>query len=180
MLAHQSPGTLCQWWPYAAGVSDLGYRVIAIDFEGYGASTSGDLDYAGDVVAAAQWLRTQQAGDIVLMGASMGGTAVVTAAARLSPPPAGVVDLSGPPRFSGMDAIAAATRVRAPILFGVGLRDGGFTAGIDETRAAAGETTTSLVTVPSNSHGAALVDPVVGYQEVRDAVAGFLRRIAPP
>jgi len=59
------------------------FRVVAFDFDGMGGSTPGNGDYPGEVAAAAQWARDHGARQIVLMGASMGGTAVMVAAARL-------------------------------------------------------------------------------------------------
>jgi hypothetical protein len=48
----------------------------------------------------------------------MGGTAVMVAAAYLGDLVTGVIDLSGPAQFAGMDALAAARRVHVPALFG--------------------------------------------------------------
>ena len=177
VLAHQSPGSLCQWWPYAAELADAGYRVLAFDFDGMGASTDGKLDYAGDVVAAAGWLRAHDVQKVILMGGSAGGTAVVVAASRLKPAPVGVVDLSGPADFAGMDAEKAARTVRVPILFGVGEKDGAFPNYVRQVRAAAASTSKPLVTVSDNAHGAALVDPNVGYPKVRGAVKKFLAQV---
>ena len=177
VLAHQSPGSLCQWWPYAAELADAGYRVLAFDFDGMGASTDGKSDYAGDVVAAAGWLRAHGVQKVVLMGGSAGGTAVVVAASRLKPAPVGVVDLSGPADFAGMDAEKAARTVRMPILFGVGEDDGAFPDYVRQVRAAAASTSKPLVTVSDNAHGAALVDPNVGYPKIRVAVKKFLTQV---
>jgi pimeloyl-ACP methyl ester carboxylesterase len=38
VLAHQSSGSLCQWWPYARTLAAR-FRVVAFDFDGAGAST---------------------------------------------------------------------------------------------------------------------------------------------
>jgi pimeloyl-ACP methyl ester carboxylesterase len=55
-----------------------------------------------------RWARHHGSRLIVLMGASMGGTAVLVAAADLGNLVAGVIDLSGPAQFGAMDALAAA------------------------------------------------------------------------
>jgi pimeloyl-ACP methyl ester carboxylesterase len=175
VLAHQASGSLCQWWPYARSLSAAGLRVVAFDFDGSGASTPGDGDYPGEVAAAAEWARRNGARRIVLMGGSMGGTAVVVAAAHLGASIAGVIDLSGPADFAGMDALSAARRVRIPVLFGYGAKDLLFAADIRRVRAAAATEDKPLVTVGDQTHGAALVDPEVGYARVRKAVLRFIR-----
>lgn len=110
------------------------------------------------------------------MGGSMGGTAVMVAAAHL-PSVAGVIDLSGPAAFAGMDALAAARRVHVPVLFGYGIQDAAFAADIRRVRAATATRDKPLVTVNDQTHGAALVDPEVGYAKVREAVLRFIRAI---
>ncbi|MBO0701703.1 MAG: alpha/beta hydrolase [Candidatus Dormibacteraeota bacterium] len=178
VLAHQSDGSHCDWWPYAPELVGLGYRVLAFDFDGYGASSSGNSNYPRDVAAAARELRALGAQRVVLMGASMGGTAVVCAAPRLDPPPAGVVDLSGPSSFEGMDAVAAARSLRAPALFAEGNQDP--IADVAPVQAAAASTDKPLVVADTSLHGVALLDPDTGSPQVRDAVRSFLLRVAPP
>ena len=175
VLAHHASGSLCQWWPYARSLAAAGYRVVAFDFDGCGASPPGDGDYPGEVAAAAEWARGHGARQIVLMGGSMGGTAVIVAAARLGASITGVIDLSGPAAFASMDALGAARRVRVPVLFGYGTQDGAFAEGVQAVRAATASHDKPVVTVPGGTHGAALVDPEVGYPSVRDAVLRFIR-----
>jgi pimeloyl-ACP methyl ester carboxylesterase len=175
VLAHHASGSLCQWWPYARSLAAAGYRVVAFDFDGCGASPPGDGDYPGEVAAAAEWARGHGARQIVLMGGSMGATAVMVAAARLGASIAGVIDLSGPAAYASMDALGAARRVRVPVLFGYGTQDGAFAAGVQAVRAATASREKPVVTVPGGTHGAALVDPEVGYPSVRDAVLRFIR-----
>jgi pimeloyl-ACP methyl ester carboxylesterase len=175
VLAHQVSGSLCQWWPYARSLAVAGVRVVAFDFDGCGASPAGDGDYPGEVAAAAEWARRNGARQIVLMGGSMGGTAVIVAAAHLGASIAGAIDLSAPAEFAGMDALAAARRVHVPILFGYGAQDAAFAADVRSVRAAAATRDKPLVTVSGPTHGAALVDPDVGYARVRKAVLRFIR-----
>jgi pimeloyl-ACP methyl ester carboxylesterase len=122
ILAHQSSGSLCQWWPYARSLAAR-FRVVAFDFDGAGASPYGDSNYPGEVAVAAEWARDHGSRKIVLMGASMGGTAVMVAAAHLGSSIAGVIDLSGPADFAGMNALGAARRVHMPALFAYGTLD---------------------------------------------------------
>jgi pimeloyl-ACP methyl ester carboxylesterase len=176
VLAHQSGGSLCQWWPYARSLAAR-FRVIAFDFDGSGASPAGDGNDPGEVEAAAQWAVRHGARQVVLMGGSMGGTAVMVAAAHLGAPLAGVIDFSGPAVFDGMNALTAARHVHVPVLFGYGAQDISYASDVRHVRAATASHDKGLVAVQDSTHGAALVDPNVGYAKVRKAVLRFLQRI---
>ena len=178
ILAHQVSGSLCQWWPYGRTLAAAGLRVVAFDFDGDGASPPGDGNYPGEVVAAARWARQAGARKIILMGGSMGGTAVMVAAAHLGASITGVIDLSGPAVFAGMNALAAAKHVRVPVLFGYGVKDSAFAIDVRQVRAATASRDKPVVTVGDQTHGAALVDLGVGYAKVRHAVLGFIRAIS--
>ena len=69
------------------------------------------------MVAAAEQLRQRGADRIVLIGSSMGATAVLVAATRIRPPVAGVVSLSGAAAFGAVNAWTAMARLRVPVLF---------------------------------------------------------------
>lgn len=176
ILAHQSSGSLCQWWPYARSLAAR-FRVVAFDFDGLGASLPGDGNYPGEVAAAAQWARDHGARQVVLMGASMGGSAVMVAAARLGGAVAGVIDLSGPADFAGMNALGAARRVHVPALFGYGTLDLGFASDVRHVRAATAARDKRVVAVRSEDHGVDLVSPGIGYAAVRAAVLRFIRAV---
>lgn len=176
ILAHQSSGSLCQWWPYARSLA-VRFRVVAFDFDGLGASPPGDGNYPGEVAAAAQWARGHGARRIVLMGASMGGTAVMVAAARLGGAIAGVIDLSGPADFAGMNALGAARRVHVPAMFGYGTLDLGFAPDVRHVRAATAARDKPVVAVRSQNHGVDLVSPGIGSATVRAAVLRFIRGV---
>jgi pimeloyl-ACP methyl ester carboxylesterase len=176
ILAHQSSGSLCQWWPYARSLA-VRFRVVAFDFDGLGASLPGDGDYPGEVAAAARWARNHGARQIVLMGASMGGTAVMVAAARLGGAIAGVIDLSGPADFAGMNALGAARRVHVPALFGYGTLDLGFASDVKHVRAATAARDKPIAAVRSQDHGVDLVSPEIGYATVRAAVLRFIQAV---
>jgi alpha-beta hydrolase superfamily lysophospholipase len=120
VLAHGRGGDLCEWLPQGQAFARQGYRVLAFNFEGYGDSQPGsgpDARIDTDVVAAAEQLRRRGAPSIVLIGSSMGATAVLSAATRIRPPVAGVVSLSGPGAFGPVDAWTAMARLRVPVLF---------------------------------------------------------------
>ena len=59
---------------------------------------------------------------IILVGASMGGTAALVAATNIDL--AGVAAVSAPREFSGLDALRAVRQLEIPALFVAGRRDG--------------------------------------------------------
>jgi pimeloyl-ACP methyl ester carboxylesterase len=129
VLAHQYRADLCQWVSYARRLAAQGYLVFAFDFRNYGRSEqvgyarAGRL--AGDVAAAARYVRSKGAKKVLLVGASMGGSAVLAAAVNIHPAVAGVVSLSGPRNFGGADAESAVPRLRVPVLYIAAKDDGG-------------------------------------------------------
>jgi len=173
VLAHQSSGSLCQWWPYARMIAGR-FRVVAFDFDGAGASPSGDGNYPGEVAAAAKWARRHGSRQIVLMGASMGGTAVMVAAAHLGDSVSGVIDLSGPADFAGMNALGAARRVHVPALFAYGTLDLGFASDVRQVRAATAARDKPILAIKTQDHGVDLVHAEYGFAQVRGAVLRFI------
>jgi pimeloyl-ACP methyl ester carboxylesterase len=121
VLAHQYRADLCQWVTYARRLAGRGYLAFAFDFRNNGRSQqvgyarAGRL--AGDVAAAVRYVRSRGAKKVLLVGASMGGSAVLAGAANIRPAVSGVVSVSGPKDFGGADAEAAAPRLRVPVLY---------------------------------------------------------------
>jgi pimeloyl-ACP methyl ester carboxylesterase len=176
VLAHQSNGSLCQWWPYARTLAAR-FRVVAFDFDGAGASPSGNGNYAGEVAAAAKWAHQHGSRHVVVMGASMGGTAVIVAAAHLGDSVSGVIDLSGPAEFADMNALGAARRVHVPALFAYGTQDLGFAADVRHVRAATAARDKPLLAINTQDHGVDLVNAEWGFAQVRVAVLRFIREV---
>lgn len=85
-----------------------GYKVLAYDSHGSGASDSAEVGFEQDVVAAAETLRADGATSIVLMGASLGGASSIVAATLVTPPVTAVVAVSSPLAFGGVSAQEAA------------------------------------------------------------------------
>jgi pimeloyl-ACP methyl ester carboxylesterase len=160
VLGHQSGSDLCEWLPQARELAGRGYQVLAFDFAGSGDSRPGpgEARVDSDVVAAAEQLRRRGADRVVLIGSSMGGTAVLAAATRIRPPVAGVVSLSGPASFQGVDAGKAVSRLRVPVLLVAGADDQPFA---DDARAlyrAAPVRDKRLLVVPGGGHGTSLLE----------------------
>jgi pimeloyl-ACP methyl ester carboxylesterase len=169
VLAHQGGGaagpTLCSWVPYARTLARAGYRVLAFDHRGYGSSskpTRADRLFRidADVVAAVALLRRRGATRVVLGGASLGGAAVVGAAARISPLVQGVFTLGAPQSFGRVDAVAAARMLQVPALFTAAVDDDPFD---DDARTlfdACASSDKRLEIFPGSRHGApTLRDP---------------------
>jgi DNA-binding PadR family transcriptional regulator len=140
---------------------------------GYGASTGGNstrLDL--DVAAAVARLRPDGATRIKLVGASMGGTAVLVAASRITPPVDGVVSLSGPTYFRGMNAVLAVRRSQLPVRFVVDRGDRRFAANATSLMRAAAAKDKAILRLSGAGHGSALLSVPAG----RSFVLAFLAR----
>lgn len=118
VLAHMFPTDRSSWEPFAERLAGEGYLTLAFDFRGFGDS-GGERAIAEiwrDVVAAADALRSRGVERVVLVGASMGGTASLVAASRSQID--GVVTVSAPTTFEGLTAGPDVVRaVQAPKLF---------------------------------------------------------------
>jgi pimeloyl-ACP methyl ester carboxylesterase len=175
VLGHQLGSDLCEWLPPARAFAKRGYRVLVFDFAGFGDSRPGpDSRVDNDVVAATAQLRRRGADKVVLIGSSMGATAVLAAATRIRPPVAGVVSLSGASGFGGVDAEGAMARLRVPVLFVVGADDQHFTAQARVMHRAARVADKRLLVVPGGGHGTNLVEFGPDAPRVLAAVRRFI------
>jgi pimeloyl-ACP methyl ester carboxylesterase len=188
VLATEYPADLCGWVPEAAVLRRKGFRVFLFDFRGLGLSPTpgrarAQLDYVQDVIGAARELRARGASRIYLMGASLGATSSIVAAARIRPAVAGVVSLSGEADLSGafpgsgLDAVAAARRLRLPVLF-LAAREDSLTppADIARMRAALHSRGSRVVVFPDAYHGWDLLYITPYKDRVAALIRGFLHR----
>ena len=114
VLAHMYPADQRSWWEFAQVLAEKGYMTLTFDFRGYGDS-GGNKEIKlidRDVEAALEFLRTQGASTVFLIGASMGGTTALKVAARQTV--AGVVSLSAPVELRGISV--KGERVLVPAL----------------------------------------------------------------
>jgi len=132
VLGHSIDGDQTEWWNFAEVVTDAGHAALTIDFRGYcpgedaGCSDDGSTrDAWRDLLAGATFLRERGVKEIVLIGASMGGTASVLAAAEARPRVSGVITLSAPTACCGMEVGRAVVgAIDVPMLFIAGRFDG--------------------------------------------------------
>jgi pimeloyl-ACP methyl ester carboxylesterase len=91
LLAHGGRFNKESWAPQALALASSGFRVMAIDFRGYGPSKGpGQEDPLGaplhlDVLAAVRYLHQSGARAVSVVGGSMGGSASADAAAMAEP-----------------------------------------------------------------------------------------------
>src|SRR5204863_3777698 len=102
---------LCQWSDYARVLARRGYRALALSYQD---------QTTAEALAAVKTLRQDGAKTVVLLGASMGGTISLAAAARMSPPPIAVVSLSGPAVYNSVNALATMKKLRMPLFLAAG------------------------------------------------------------
>jgi pimeloyl-ACP methyl ester carboxylesterase len=177
VLAHQYGGDVCQWAPYAKRLASFGYTAIAFDLRGFGRSQHRTglalFRYSVDASAAVKLARRLGAKKVVLIGASIGGNAVIVGAANTHPAVDGVVSLSGPATFR-LDAVTAAKHLLVPVLYIAGTFDEGGLYRKDAQKlytATAAEDKT-IEFVPTSEHGVMLVSHP---GKARELVEQFIR-----
>jgi pimeloyl-ACP methyl ester carboxylesterase len=117
ILCHMRPSDQSSWYPFAEELAAADYTALTFDFRGYGES-GGEQELSKvdlDVEAALAAMRERGHERIYLVGASMGGTAALMVAAREEV--AGVVAMSAPAQFEGLDAEELIAQVSEPKLF---------------------------------------------------------------
>jgi uncharacterized protein len=133
VLSHMKPADQTSWWDFAQDLADEGYLVLTYDFRGYcpggsGGCSEGERDLGAiwqDVIGAVELIRSRGARRVMLIGASMGGTASLLAAAQEGVDADVVITLSAPAAFEGMVLNAdVLTHVSAAKLFVAGSGDG--------------------------------------------------------
>ena len=177
VLVPQIDDDYCGFLPFARVLAARGYRALTLSLRNHGSSGSEEIPnqhHDRDVAAAAAELRRRGVTKVFLIGASLGGTAVLKAAPGISPAVAGVVDLSGPAQFTDMDAAVAVRKLKAPVLFIASRFDSGFVADTRALYRAAASKDKRLVVRPGGEHGTSLVDGPKG-APVRSLVFAFLR-----
>lgn len=176
VLAHGGQFDKGSWKKQAQVLTSAGFRVLAIDFRGYGRSRGpGQSDPLSaplyfDVLAAVHYLRKTGASSVSVVGASMGGWAAGQASIRSAP---GEIDRIV---FLGSSPSGSAEKLKAPSLFivarddtsGDGLRLPGIRAQFDKA-----PEPKQLIIVDGSAHAQFLFQTEQG-EEVMRAILHFL------
>lgn len=163
VLVHQVNQDHCGWSVEAGALAEK-YRVMSIDLRSYGTSQRAKgttaFAYRNDIAAAATELRAKGAKKVVLVGASMGGSAVVVAGAFINPPVDAVVAVSAPTNFKGQNAKTAAPKLTVPVRFLAASDDGAAVSSAKSLdRSATGSPNHQAIVFAQGGHGWTLLHP---------------------
>jgi pimeloyl-ACP methyl ester carboxylesterase len=174
IVAHMRGSDRQSWSATARELASGGeYTVLTFDFRGHSESGDGDLaDIDKDVRAAIQFMRADGFNKIFVVGASMGGTAALAVAADEDL--AGVVAISAPAQFEGIDALARVDQITQPKLFIAASGDKPYANDLEAMFGQAMEPKERQL-FEGNEHGTALLAGDQGRQ-VLDAIERFLRQ----
>ena len=165
VLSHMLPADQRSWFDLADRLADQGYLVLTYDFRGYcpggeGGCSGGERDVAAiwqDVLGAVDLVRSRGATTVVLIGASMGGTASLVAAGQEGVDVEAVITLSAPTSIEGLTADAPLLqRLSSGKLFVAGVGDGSAAAAAEELYAIS-PPPKRVEIVPADDHGTDLL-----------------------
>ena len=180
ILLHMYPAEQSAWFGFAGELQALGIDALTLDFRGFGASSGdrGPDDTDRDVRAAVAFARGRGYERIVLVGASMGGTAAIVAAAGTAAGSSldGVVAISAPVAMRSLDAEAVVAEVRAPLTLVAAEGDVSATESLHDLADRAGLDGSQLLLVAGRAHGTDLLEAPEG-SRVRAWVLAFLDRV---
>jgi pimeloyl-ACP methyl ester carboxylesterase len=162
VLGHQFRSDYCSWVPFAKQLAERGMRALAINFS----STSLDKD----MVAGFRELRRRGSERIILVGASMGGTAALVAAAEIDV--AGVASLSAPREFGSLDALPSVRRLGTRVLFLAGGQDVRFARDARRLYQATKSRNKALVVTTGFEHGTDLLQDPEAERALLDFLVG--------
>jgi len=173
ILSHMYPADQRSWFKFAQLLAKKGYLVLTFDFRGYGESggtkrislIDRDLEAAYDFLAS-------RAKKIFLIGASMGGTASLKVAARREV--AGVISLSGPDHFRGLDARGEVKKIKAPKLF-IATKGDIYAHGAAQRLYQSATSPKDILLLGGSEHGTNMLQGTRA-SEVREAILDFLAR----
>lgn len=159
VLAHQADGDVCQWVPHARDLAADGYRVLAVN------SAGGEVQ---ELTAAAKYLRAKGVTKLLLVGASKGGTSVLSAAGTIAPPVDAVVSLSAPTTYSGMDASMVVPNLTMPVFYMAAEFDSPFQDSTKElSKLSKKAKENDLTIVGGSNHGVSMLSDDANYTKVK-------------
>ncbi len=186
VLAHMRPADQRSWFRFAQRLADQGYLVLTFDFRGTcpggeAGCSSGELEISQiwqDVVGAIDVIRSRGATSVALVGASMGGTASLVAAAQDGGDVDAVVTLSAPVSIDGLVADGTLLQqVGANKLFVAGVGDAAAASAAQELYATS-PPPKRVEIVPADDHGTDLLTGPQG-EVVRRTIETYLAQFAP-
>jgi pimeloyl-ACP methyl ester carboxylesterase len=171
VFANDSGNSACGWMSFARQLVARGMRVLAFEYDDKSQA-------AGEGLAAARALRAAGARHVAMVGASIGGRAVVQAAARNHGTLDAGVSLSAERSVGAnlREILPLARRIRLPSLY-VGSRDDGYTFFGRDTRQFHRVTPAKvnrMLLVPGGDHGVDLLSDENG-PRVRATILAFLQ-----
>jgi esterase/lipase len=168
------PADQKSWVPLARKLAEKGYLAMTFDFRGYGESDGEKViaEIDRDLEGAYRFLQPKVK-KIFLAGASMGGTAAIRVAAEN--PTAGVVSLSAPLAFRGLDAREAIRKLTIPCLFVAAQGDGHASEAAHVFHKAVKSPKPQLLIVPGSEHGTRLFSGPHA-KKVEEAIFQFLEK----
>ena len=154
ILAHMRGRDQTSWFPFARFVAESGYKVLTFDFRGYGKSTgTKDTRMDRDLEAAIAYMRAKGAKQVVLIGASMGGTTVIELASESQVQ--GVAALSPPAEFGRINALTAVESMVIPLLLIVAENDSQYYSDARKIESAAAAT--QFLLIEGQQHGTNMI-----------------------
>lgn len=171
ILAHQYNNDQTGWTDFALILAAHGYQALTFDFRGFPESglISHVPDAPVDLKAAYDFMKPRVT-RIFIAGASMGSDAAIMLAAH--EPVAGLILLSTPVRFNGLDVYDADAQVTAPMLF-VESADDPFVAGQPVMLFKHATAPKWLKTFPGSAHGTEILSGPYG-TELRNLMLRFV------
>lgn len=155
ILAHQFNGNQTGWTDFAMYLAAHGYQALTFDFSGFPESEgfAHVPDAPADLEAAVDFMRPRTA-RIFIAGASMGSQAAIVVASREQF--AGLILLSTPIEFQGLDVSGAIAKVKAPMLF-IESADDPFVAGQSAMLYKDARAPKAIHIFPGDAHGAEIL-----------------------
>jgi esterase/lipase len=155
ILAHMYPADQSDWTDFAEVLAAHGYTALTFDFRGFTESDGplGTQFADRDLLAAYQFLRPRVS-RIFIAGASLGAEAAILVAAREQV--AGIICISSPVSFGGLNVEQAVRKVRAPTLFVTSANDP-MVAGQPEILYRLAQAPKSFEVYPGSAHGTAIL-----------------------
>jgi len=151
VYASQAGETMCNWYADATAWGEQGFRGLIFSY-------SGETDTDHDVLAAVAAMTKQDVDKVFVVGASKGGTSGLAAMSHDPAGVAGVVSLSGPAEWEGVDALAAVPSLAIPVLYVAGDGDQPYADDAQAMYDSTGSADKRLEYFSSSSHGVELLE----------------------